>query len=132
MSEDGPQWLLDLHEFLPPLAALPKIWILADDDAADDAKDGLENRAVAPIRRVFGNHIKATPAALDGLVEFDDCAATPAGFTIFADHGAYLSIGEVLGIKHNGDRRSGWVSEMALPAGISPATAAFEARCSIH
>ena len=95
VSGNSPQGLLDFDEFPAPANSLTEIRIPANDDAADDTKDGFENRSIASSGGVFGNDIETSPAALDRFVELGDDVAPLFERLRFANDSDDLPIGKI-------------------------------------
>lgn len=95
MNRNGPEWLLDFHELLSPTATAPKVGTLAHNDVADDGENRFEYRTIAPRGGVLAEHVEATPAALDGLIEFDDLVTPPTEVVVFADGSDHLTVREI-------------------------------------
>ncbi len=88
--------LFDFHELFAATATAAKIAPVMNFDGADDGEDCFQHQAIAPGGSTLGEHIAATPAALNGLIEFDDFIAPPAEGIVFADDSDHLAVCEIV------------------------------------
>ena len=96
VNRDRPERLLDFDELPAPTTAATEVAIVMHDDGADDGQNRFEHWTIPASQCAFAEHIEATPPALDGLFEFDDCVTPSIESVVFADGSDHLAVREIV------------------------------------